>query len=153
MEVMVPELVERDVIMEIDIKIKAWFLAVVSVVFIMLVALDAMVYLAHENIAYGTRDVVASVGMIAAAMMLAIGSYTGFSLPRRSTTQKITELDKAKKVDVMPFLCPDCMKKHNIKPSSNLHKECFDCAVMTGAGVGPQQLPVNAKDRDIITLK
>ena len=46
--------------------------------------------------------------------------------------QNITKLDKAKKVHVMPLLCPNCkkvMKNRNDKPFYNLHKKCFNCVI------------------------
>tara|TARA_R100001509_G_scaffold126530_4_gene80016 strand:+ start:4637 stop:5209 length:573 start_codon:yes stop_codon:yes gene_type:complete len=46
--------------------------------------------------------------------------------------QNITKLDKAKKVHVMPLLCPNCkkvMKKRFDKQFYNIHKKCFDCVI------------------------
>ena len=44
--------------------------------------------------------------------------------------QNITKLDKAKKANLMPLLCPTCnnvMKKRNDKIYYKIHKMCFDC--------------------------
>ena len=47
--------------------------------------------------------------------------------------QNITKLDLAKKLYLMPLLCPSCskpMKTHTDKPFFQIHNKCLDCVVM-----------------------